>query len=127
VGYFFSALIMRMTRSSVLEVFREDYVRSSRAKGLKESTVIRRSVLPNAMLPIVTLIGLEFAFLLGGLIVTEQVFNLNGLGLLFVQSVSERDYATTQALVLLVSVTFVVINFLVDVLYAALDPRIKYA
>jgi peptide/nickel transport system permease protein len=80
----------------------------------------------NAMLPVITVIGLEFAFLIGGLIVTEQVFNLNGLGKLFVQSIAQRDYTMTQALVLLVACTFVLVNFVVDLLYAWLDPRIRY-
>lgn len=126
IGYNYSAIATRMTRSAVLEVLREDYVRTARAKGLRERALVVRHAIPNAMLPVITVIGLEFAFLLGGLIVTEQVFNLNGLGMLFVESVSQRDYTMTQALVLLVSVTFIGVNFLVDLLYAWLDPRIKY-
>lgn len=126
IGYNYSAIATRMTRSAVLEVLREDYVRTARAKGLREHTLVLRHAIPNAMLPVITVIGLEFAFLLGGLIVTEQVFNLNGLGMLFVQSVAQRDYTMTQALVLLVSITFIGVNFMVDLLYAWLDPRIKY-
>jgi peptide/nickel transport system permease protein len=126
VGYRYSAMATRMTRSAVLEVLREDYVRTARAKGLWEGTVVVRHALRNALLPIVTVIGLEFAFLIGGLVVTEQVFNLNGIGMLFVESITHRDYTMTQALVLLVSFAFIFMNFLVDLLYAWLDPRIHY-
>jgi peptide/nickel transport system permease protein len=107
-------------------VLREDYVRTARAKGLWEQAVIVRHALRNALLPIVTVIGLEFAFLIGGLVVTEQVFNLNGIGMLFVQSITNRDYTMTQTLVLLVSFAFILMNFLIDLLYAWLDPRIHY-
>jgi peptide/nickel transport system permease protein len=126
VGYRYSAMATRMTRSAVLEVLREDYVRTARAKGLWERAVIVKHALRNALLPIVTVIGLEFAFLIGGLVVTEQVFNLNGIGMLFVDSVTHRDYTMTQALVLLVSFAFIFMNFLIDLLYAWLDPRIHY-
>jgi peptide/nickel transport system permease protein len=126
VGYRYSATATRMTRSSVLEVMREDYIRTARAKGLWEKLVITRHAMKNAMLPVITVIGLEFAFLIGGLVVTEQVFNLNGIGKLFVQSIAQRDYTMTQTLVLLVAITFIVVNFVVDILYAWLDPRIRY-
>lgn len=126
VGYRYSAVATRMTRSAVLEVLREDYVRTARAKGLRERTVVIRHALTNALLPIVTVLGLEFAFLIGGLVVTEQVFNLNGIGMLFVESITHRDYTMTQALVLLVSFTFIFMNFLIDLFYAWLDPRIHY-
>ncbi|TMA68095.1 MAG: ABC transporter permease [Deltaproteobacteria bacterium] len=126
VGYRYSAMATRMTRSAVLEVLREDYVRTARAKGLWERAVVLKHALSNALLPIVTVIGLEFAFLLGGLVVTEQVFNLNGIGMLFVESITHRDYTMTQALVLLVSFAFIFMNFMVDLLYAWLDPRIHY-
>ncbi len=125
-GYRYSAVATRMTRSAVLEVFREDYIRTARAKGLKEHIVINRHALKNAMLPVITVIGLEFAFLLGGLVVTEQVFNLNGLGLFFVNAVGNHDYTAVQVLVMLVAFTFVFTNFVVDILYAWLDPRIHY-
>ena len=125
VGYRYSAMATRMTRSAVLEVLREDYIRTARAKGLWEPIVIARHALRNALLPITTVIGLEFAFLIGGLVVTEQVFNLNGIGMLFVEAISRRDYTMTQALVLLVGSTFIVVNFLLDLLYAMLDPRIR--
>ena len=126
VGYRYSAVSTRMTRSAMLEVLREDYVRTARAKGLWQSLIVRRHALKNAMLPVCTVIGLEFAFLMGGLVVTEQVFNLNGLGLLFVQSVARRDYTLVQALVLLVAFVYIFVNFLVDLLYGWLDPRIRY-
>jgi peptide/nickel transport system permease protein len=126
VGYRYSAMATRMTRSAVLEVLRDDYVRTARAKGLGEAVVVLKHALRNALLPIVTVIGLEFAFLIGGLVVTEQVFNLNGIGMLFVESVTHRDYTMTQALVLLVAFVFILMNFLVDLLYAWLDPRIHY-
>ncbi|HKU94949.1 MAG TPA: ABC transporter permease [Vineibacter sp.] len=126
VGYRYSAMATRMTRSSMLEVLREDYIRTARAKGLWLKLILVRHALKNAMLPVVTVIGLEFAFLLGGLVVTEQVFNLNGLGLLFVQAIARRDYTLTQALVLLVASAFIVVNFAMDIMYAWLDPRIRY-
>jgi peptide/nickel transport system permease protein len=126
VGYRYSAVAARMTRSAMLEVLREDYIRTARAKGLWQSRIVRRHALKNAMLPVLTVIGLEFAFLLGGLVVTEQVFNLNGLGLLFVQSVARRDYTLVQTLVLLMALVYIMVNFGVDLLYAWLDPRIRY-
>jgi peptide/nickel transport system permease protein len=126
VGYRYSAVTMRMTRSAMLEVMREDYIRTARAKGLVHRIVINRHALKNALLPVVTLIGIEFAFLIGGLVVTEQVFNLNGIGRLFVLSVQNQDYTLTQALVMLVVAVFVISNLLVDVLYAWLDPRIRF-
>jgi peptide/nickel transport system permease protein len=126
VGYRYSAVATRMTRSAMLEVLREDYIRTARAKGLWLKLILVRHALKNAMLPVVTVIGLEFAFLLGGLVVTEQVFNLNGLGLLFVEAVARRDYTLTQALVMLTASAFIVVNFLMDVMYGWLDPRIRY-
>ncbi len=126
VGYRYSAVATRMTRSAVLEVLREDYIRTARAKGLWEKVVLTRHALKNALLPVITVIGLEFAFLIGGLVVTEQVFNLNGIGMLFVESITRRDYTMTQALVLLVSFVFIFVNFVVDLIYAWLDPRIRY-
>jgi peptide/nickel transport system permease protein len=126
VGYRYSAVATRMTRSAMLEVLREDYIRTARAKGLWEKLILSRHALKNAMLPVLTVIALEFAFLMGGLVVTEQVFNLNGLGLLFVESVAHRDYTLTQALVLLVAAVFIVVNFVVELAYAWIDPRIKF-
>jgi peptide/nickel transport system permease protein len=126
VGYRYSAVVTRMTRSTLLDVLREDYVRTARAKGVRERAVVLRHALRNALLPVVTVIGLEFAFLLGGLLVTEQVFNLNGVGKLMVEAVLRRDYTMTQALILLVATVFIVTNFLVDLLYVWLDPRVSY-
>jgi len=127
IGYRYSAITMRMTRSAMLEVLREDYIRTARAKGLVHRLIINRHALKNAMLPVVTLIGIEFAFLMGGLVVTEQVFNLNGVGRLFVQAVQNQDYTLTQALVMLTVAVFVFTNLIVDLLYAWLDPRIRYS
>ena len=126
-GYRYSAVATRMTRSALLEVLREDYVRTARAKGLYEKLVINRHALRNALLPVVTVIGIEFAFLMGGLVVTEQVFNLNGLGKLFVESVLNHDYQMTQILVMMVVAIFAFTNFVVDIIYAWLDPRIRYS
>ena len=126
IGYRYSAMIMRMTRSSVLEVLREDYIRTARAKGLRERLILVRHALKNAMLPVISVIGLEMAFLIGGMVVTEQVFNLNGLGRLLVQSIEQRDYTMTQSLVLLTAIFFILMNFITDLLFAWLDPRVRY-
>lgn len=127
VGYRYSAVATRMTRSTLLEVMRDDYVRTARAKGLGEQMVVLRHGMRNALLPVITVIGLEFAFLLGGLLVTEQVFNLNGIGKLMVEAVVRRDYTMTEALIMLVATAFVVTNFVIDLLYVVLDPRISYS
>ncbi len=127
IGYRYSAVSMRMTRSAMLEVLREDYIRTARAKGLVRRLIINRHALKNAMLPVITVIGIEFAFLIGGLVVTEQVFNLNGIGRLMVLSVQNQDYTLTQALVMLVVTIAVLSNLVVDLLYAWLDPRIRLA
>src|ERR1700722_7819448 len=126
VGYRYAAVSMRMTRSAMLEVMKEDYIRTARAKGLINKLIINRPALKNSLLPIVTLIGIEFAFLIGGLVVTEQVFNLNGVGRLFVQAVQNQDYTLTQALVMLTVAVFVFTNLVVDLLYGLLDPRIRF-
>ncbi len=127
VGYRYAAVLVRMTRSAMLEVLREDYVRTARAKGLFEKVIINQHALKNALLPVITLVGIEFAFLIGGLVVTEQVFNLNGLGKLFVDAVLDHDFTLTQALVMMVVTVFVTVNLLVDLLYAWVDPRIHYS
>jgi peptide/nickel transport system permease protein len=126
VGYRYCAVGTRMMRSAMLEVLREDYIRTARAKGLWLKLILSRHALRNAILPVLTIMSLEFAFLLGGLVVTEQVFNLNGLGMLFVEAISHRDYTLTQALVMLVATFFLFVNFFVDVAYAWIDPRIRY-
>jgi peptide/nickel transport system permease protein len=126
LGFNQSALIARIARSCMVEVLQQDYIRTARAKGLMQKLVLSRHALKNAMLPVLTVIALEFAFLIGGLVVTEQVFNLNGLGLLFVQAVAHRDYTLIQALVMLVAGCFIIVNFAMDIAYAWLDPRIRY-
>jgi len=126
VGYRYSAVTTRMTRSAMLEVLREDYVRTAWAKGLTQQVIVGRHALRNALLPVVTVIGLEFAFLVGGLVVTEQVFNLNGIGKLFVDAIAHRDYTMIQGLMLLVATVYIVVNFLIELVYVWLDPRLTY-
>jgi len=121
------ASVARMTRSSILDVLTHDYVRTARAKGVSGSGVLARHVLKNAFIPVVTVIALQFGVLLGGAVITETVFALPGLGQLVVTAVLARDYAVIRGAVLLVAISFAVINLLVDVVYAALDPRIRYA
>jgi peptide/nickel transport system permease protein len=125
VGYRYAAVATRMMRSALLEVMREDYIRTARAKGVFRRIITRRHAMRNAMLPVVTVIGLEFAFLIGGLVVTEQVFNINGIGKLFVDATTRGDFTLIQGLVLLIAVTFILVNLVVDLLYAWLDPRIR--
>ena len=122
----FIALLARMTRTSVLEVLNEDYVRTARAKGLPNLKVLVYHALRNAAVPIVTVIGISIATLLGGVVVTESVFNIPGLGRLTVDAVLARDYPTVQAVILLFSLAYVLINLVIDVLYTLLDPRIRY-
>lgn len=126
LGLGVAATIVRFTRSSVLEVMREDYVRTARAKGQKESVVIWKHVLRNALIPVVTMSGLQFGFLIGGAVVVEQVFAWPGLGSYLIDSILSRDYPVIQALILLFSVQFLVINLLVDISYAFLNPQIRY-
>jgi peptide/nickel transport system permease protein len=126
VGYRYAAVTTRMTRSTLLEVLREDYIRTAWAKGLRERAVVIRHALKNSMLPVITLIGTEFAFLIGGLVVTETVFTLNGIGRFVVDAVAHRDYPVVQALIFLTASSFVIVNLLVDLTYAWFDPRIRY-
>ncbi|MBI2714919.1 MAG: ABC transporter permease [Rhizobiales bacterium] len=126
VGYRYCAVTARMIRSSLLEVLSEDYIRTARAKGVSEELVISRHALRNALLPAITVIGLEFTFLIGGLVVTEQVFNLNGIGQLFVQSISRNDFTLIQGMVMLIAAFYVFVNLGIDLLYAVFDPRIRY-
>ena len=121
-----SALVMRLTRSSMLEVLRQDYVRTARAKGASPAAVNYDHALRNAMLPIITIIGLEAAFLVGGLIVTETVFNIPGVARFLVEAIRWRDYPVVQNLVMFIAIIVVSVNFLVDMAYAVLDPRIRY-
>jgi peptide/nickel transport system permease protein len=127
VGFRSSALIMRLTRSSMLEVMRQDYIRTARAKGATANAVNYHHALKNAMLPVTTIIGIEAAFLIGGLIVTETVFNIPGVARFLVEAIQWRDYPIVQNLVMLIALVVVVVNFAVDLLYAVLDPRIRYA
>jgi peptide/nickel transport system permease protein len=127
VGFRSSALIMRLTRSSMLEVMRQDYIRTARAKGAPERSVNYHHALRNAILPVITLIGIEAGFLMGGLIVTETVFNIPGVARFLVEAIKWRDYPIVQNLVMFVAVVALTINFVIDLLYAVLDPRIKYA
>jgi peptide/nickel transport system permease protein len=126
VGYRYAAVTTRMTRSTLLEVMRDDYIRTAWAKGLGERVVVIRHALKNAMLPVITLIGTEFAFLIGGLVVTETVFTLNGVGRFVVDAVAHRDYPVVQALVFVIALGFVVVNLVIDLTYAWFDPRIRY-
>ncbi|MET3576119.1 ABC transporter permease [Bhargavaea ullalensis] len=118
--------IARMTRSSMLEVIRQDYIRTAHAKGANMYRLIFKHSLQNAMIPVVTLIGLQFGYLLAGAVVTETVFALPGIGNLIIDSISTRDIPTVQGLILFIALTFIVVNLLVDVVYTMLDPRIKY-
>jgi len=126
VGFRSSSLVMRLTRSAMLEVLRQDYIRTARAKGASERSVNYKHALRNAMLPVVTVIGIEAAFLMGGLIVTETVFNIPGVARFLVEAIRWRDYPIVQNLVMFIALVVVLVNFIVDMLYVALDPRIKF-
>jgi peptide/nickel transport system permease protein len=126
VGFRASALIMRLTRSSMLEVLSQEYIRTARAKGASDTAVNYNHALRNAVLPIVTIIGIEAAFLVGGLIVTETVFNIPGVARFLVEAIRWRDYPIVQNLVMFIAIVVVSVNFIVDMAYAVLDPRIKY-
>ncbi|ETX08943.1 ABC transporter permease [Candidatus Entotheonella palauensis] len=126
VGYRYAAVTTRMTRSTVLEVMREDYIRTAWAKGLREKVVVVKHTLKNAVLPVITIIGTEFAFLIGGLVVTETVFTLNGIGSFLVDAIAHRDIPVVQSLIIMIAFTFVFVNLVIDLLYAWIDPRISY-
>ena len=125
-GYRLSAIGARMTRSSILEVLRDDYVRTARAKGLQEYVIVLKHALRNALLPVVTIIGLELLTLFGGLVVIETVFTIPGIGRYLVDAITHRDYPSVQALVFVISLFVVTVNLLVDIIYGFLDPRIRY-
>ena len=127
VGLRSSALIMRITRSALLEVLREDYIRTAYAKGQREGVVIWRHALRNAFLPVITLLGIEFAFLIGGLVVTETVFNLPGVARFLVEAILWRDYPVVQNLVMFIAIIVIGMNLVVDLLYGWLDPRVRHA
>jgi peptide/nickel transport system permease protein len=126
LGFAQSALLARITRSMMLEVLAQDYIRTARAKGLSEAVVVLSHALRNAMIPVITVIGLSFAILLGGAVITEQVFNIPGVGRLLVQAVSRRDYPLVQGIVLIIAAVYVIVNLVVDLIYAYLDPRIRH-
>jgi peptide/nickel transport system permease protein len=121
-----TALIARMTRSAMLEVLNADYIRTARAKGLAQHRIVIRHALRNALIPVVTIVGLQFGILMAGAVITEVVFTWPGIGRLMVESILNRDFPIVRATLLVTSATFIVINLLVDILYASLDPRIKY-
>ncbi|PEJ58256.1 MULTISPECIES: ABC transporter permease [unclassified Bacillus (in: firmicutes)] len=121
-----AAMIARMSRSSMLEVIRADYIRTARAKGVKEKSIVWIHALKNSMIPVITVIGLNFGFLLGGTIITEQVFAINGVGRLMIDAIASRDFPMVQGAVLLVATLFVIVNLFVDILYVFIDPRISY-
>lgn len=125
LGTSIAAIIARFTRSAIIEVMKEDYIRTARAKGLREKSVIWKHAFRNAMISVVTVVGLQFGFLLGGSVVTESVFAFPGLGSLLVESVNYRDYNAIQSLILIFSLHFILINLVVDILYALLNPEIK--
>lgn len=127
LGFAFSASVMRMTRSAMLEVLGQDYIRTARSKGLRERTVLSRHALRNALIPIVTLVGVEAGYLLGGTVIVEEIFTLPGIGRLAYNAISQRDYALIQGVTLFIALNFVVINLVVDFVYTLLDPRISYA
>ncbi len=126
LGVTSAAVLARMTRSTMLEVLREDYIRTGRAKGLRERLVVYRHALRNAAIPIITLVGLETGALLGGAVLTETVFSINGLGRYVVQSIGFRDYPVVQGTVLILALAFMLVNLLVDLAYAVANPRIRY-
>ncbi|RNB79147.1 ABC transporter permease [Brevibacillus nitrificans] len=126
LGLSSSGVLARLTRSSVLEVIHQDFIRTARAKGVKERLVVYKHTLKNALVPIITIIGLEFGTLLGGAVLTETVFSMNGLGRYIIQAIQFRDYPAVQGSILFVATIFVVVNLIVDLCYSAVDPRIRY-
>ena len=127
LGFGLAAILTRMTRASMLEVLHEDFIRTARAKGLNESTVILRHALRAALLPIITVLGLQLGSLLAGAVITETVFAWDGIGRLLVESIEKRDYPVTQACVMVVALTYVLVNFVTDLVYTKIDPRVRFA
>ena len=127
LGFAFSASVMRTTRSAMLEVLGQDYIRTARSKGLGERVVITRHALRNALIPVLTITGVELGYLLGGTVIVEEIFSLPGIGRVVLNAISQRDYAVVQGVALFIAIIFVVVNLLVDVIYVAIDPRISYA
>lgn len=126
LGTSFAALTTRMVRSTMVEVLLEDYIRTARAKGLRDRGVYLRHAFKNAMIPVVTVVGMQFGLILGGAVLTETIFNMPGLGRLLVEAVGRRDYPIIQGVILITSLTFVLANLLVDIIYVIIDPRIRY-
>ncbi|WP_312108150.1 ABC transporter permease [Brevibacillus reuszeri] len=126
LGLSSSAVLARLTRSSILEVINQDFIRTARAKGVREKLVVYKHTLKNALIPIITIIGLEFGHLLGGAVLTETVFSMNGLGRYIIQSIQFRDYLAIQGSILFVAALFVIVNLVVDLCYGSVDPRIRY-
>ncbi|MBG6205583.1 peptide/nickel transport system permease protein [Labrenzia sp. EL_126] len=126
LGTAFAAAVIRMSRSTMLDILQEDYVRTARSKGMSRRRVIWRHALPNALIPVITLSGVEFGYLLGGAVLVEQIFALPGLGRTVLDAILQRDYALVQGSVLFIAFNFMVVNLLVDLAYAALDPRIRF-
>jgi peptide/nickel transport system permease protein len=127
LGFGLAAILTRMTRASMLEVLHEDFIRTARAKGLTQRTVILRHALRAALLPIVTVLGLQLGSLLAGTVITETVFAWDGIGRLLVESIEKRDYPVTQACVLVIALVYVLVNFVTDVIYTKIDPRVRFA
>ncbi len=127
LGFGLAAILTRMTRASMLEVLHEDFIRTARAKGLNESTVILRHALRAALLPIITVLGLQLGSLLAGAVITETVFAWDGIGRLLVESIGKRDYPETQACVMVVALTYVLVNIVTDLVYTKIDPRVRFA
>ena len=127
LGFSFSASVMRTTRSAMLEVLGQDYIRTARSKGLRDSVINRRHALRNALIPVITITGVELGYLLGGTVIVEEIFALPGIGRLVFNAISQRDYALVQGIALFIALNFVIINLAVDLLYTAVDPRISYA
>lgn len=126
LGAIMAGSVMRMTRSSVLEVLKQDFIRTIRAKGAKENIVIFKHALKNSLLPIITIIGMQIGYLLGGTVITEQIFSLPGLGLLILTGINQRDYPVVQGSILFFALIFVIVNLIIDILYTYIDPRINY-
>jgi len=127
LGFPFAASVMRTTRSAMLEIMGQDYIRTARSKGLREATVVRRHALRNALIPVITLVGVELGYLLGGTVIVEEIFSLPGIGRLVYNAISQRDYALVQGIALFVAFNFILINLLVDLIYTTIDPRVSYA
>lgn len=126
LAFLFSAIVVRMTRSSLLEVLNEDYVRTARAKGLSQRVVLFSHALRNALIPVVTVVGLQMGNLLGGSVIVEYIFNWPGVSSYLITAISQRDYPAVQAVMLIIAVLFILLNLLTDILYSVIDPRIKY-